>query len=135
MAGMNMAGVIVADKPTSQRLRSSARQLAQEFLLIHAVLEGFSPVDEYDWHFIIKLPAQITVAVYIYFSPRESASARELAEALLHQLAKLTSLARVNHHLAGFWHAGIVALPGSPIPVRNCQETQKLQPNNLVLPD
>jgi hypothetical protein len=38
--------------------KDSARQLAQEFLLVHAVLEGFAAVDKHDWHFVVKLPPQ-----------------------------------------------------------------------------
>jgi hypothetical protein len=86
-----------------------AGELAQKLLLIHVILEGFSTVDEDDWNFVIKLPAQFVITINVNFLPGESASARKLAEAFLHQFTKMASLSRVNHHLAGFWHGWIVA--------------------------
>ncbi len=70
-----------------------ARQLAQKFPFVHAVLEGFAAVDEHDWNFIIELSPQFVIAIYIHFLPRESAAARELHKALLHHFAKVTPLA------------------------------------------
>ncbi len=86
-----------------------AGQLAQKLLLVHAVLEGFSAVDEHNRDFIIKLPPQFIIAIDVDLVPRESAAAGKLGEALLHELAKMTSFPRVNHHFGGFWHGGIVA--------------------------
>src|SRR5271163_666992 len=73
-----------ANPPRSEPQTDSrlACQPAQKFPLIHAVLEGFVPVDEHDWDFVIKLPPQLSVAIYIHFPPRESAAARQLGETL-----------------------------------------------------
>jgi hypothetical protein len=86
-------------------------QLAQKLPFVHAVFEGFAPVDEHDRHFVIELPPQFSVAIDIYFLPREPATARELRQAFLHYFAQMTTLARVNHDLAGFGHAAIVPAP------------------------
>jgi hypothetical protein len=92
-----------------------AGQLAEELLLVHAVLECFPPVDEHHWDLVIKLPPQFTIAIDIDFLPGKSATAGKLGEALFHQLAKMASLSRVNHDLPGFWHGGIVAPPLLPL--------------------
>ena len=88
-----------------------AGQLAQKFLLVHAVLEGFSSVDEHDRDLIVKLVSQFAIAIDVDFLPRKSAAAGKLVEAFLYQFTKMASLSRVNHHLAGFRHGRIVALP------------------------
>ena len=92
-----------------------ARQLAQKLPLVHAVLESLAAVDEHDRHFIIKLPPQFGVTIYVHFLPREPAAARELHKTLLHHFAKVTPLARINHDLARVWHAAIVSLPPYPL--------------------
>src|ERR1035438_7712113 len=92
-----------------------AGQLPEEFPLIHPVLEGFPAVDEHYRHFVIELSPQFIVGIYIHFLPGKTAAARELHQALLHHLAKMTSFARVNHDLAGLWHDAIVSLPPHPL--------------------
>ena len=87
-----------------------ARQLAQKFALVHAVLKSLVPVDEHDRHLVIKLSPQFTVAIHIHFGPREAAAARELNQTLLHHLAKMTTFTRVDHDLARLGHAAIVSL-------------------------
>ncbi len=52
-----------------------ARQFAQEFALIHTVLEGLSSIDENDGHFIIELSPQFVIAIDVYFLPGETAAA------------------------------------------------------------
>src|SRR5579863_9731203 len=71
----------------------SAHQLPQKFLLVHAVLEGFAPVDKHHWDFVIKLPPQVGVAIYIHFLPRKPAPARKLVQAFLHHFTQVTTLA------------------------------------------
>src|ERR1022692_1305968 len=112
-----MAGMIVAESVRVQTAWSLARQLPQKLPLVHAVLEGFTAVDEHHWDFVIELPPQFVVATHIYLLPRKSAAAGELDKALLHNFAEVTALARVNHDLARVWHGWIVALPGVPIPL------------------
>ena len=67
--------MIVAERVKKSVFRDSTHQLAQEFLLIHPVLEGLAPVDEHYRHFVIELPPQFAVAIHIHFVPRETAAA------------------------------------------------------------
>jgi hypothetical protein len=105
--------------PPNFSLLSSARQLPQKFLFVHAVFEGFAPVDKYNWDFVIKLPPQLAVAIYIHFLPREPAASRELGKTLLHYLTEMASPARVDHDLARFWHAAIFTLFPHPLTREN----------------
>jgi len=101
------------------------RQLAQKLLLVHAVLEGLPPIDEHNGNFVIELPPQFGVTIHIDFLPSETAAARELRKTLLHHLAKVTTLAGVNHDLARLRHGRIVAFRGLPIPLGNCIELHR----------
>jgi hypothetical protein len=51
-----------------------ADELAQEFLLIHAVLEGFVAVDEDHGNFVSEAMTQVVVAVNVDLAPNEAAS-------------------------------------------------------------
>src|ERR1039458_1389625 len=106
-----------------------ARQSAQKFLFVHAVLESLAPVDEDDGHFVIELPPQFGVAIHIHFLPGEPAPARELRQAFLHHLAEVTTFARVDHDLAELWHAAIVPLPHHPL-----ARKKKRYPSPMVIP-
>jgi hypothetical protein len=64
--------------------RALARQLAQKFALVHAVLEGLVPIDEHDWDFVIKFPSQFVVAIHIHILPGKPAAAGELGETFFH---------------------------------------------------
>jgi hypothetical protein len=70
-----------------------AGQLTKKFLLVHAVLEGFAPIDEDDRDFIIELPPEFAVAIHIYFVPDESAAARKFSKTFFHDLTEVTALA------------------------------------------
>jgi hypothetical protein len=85
-------------------------QLAEKFLLIHAVLEGFASVDEDDRDFVVELPPEFTVAIHIYFVPDEAPAARKFAKTLFHHFAQMAALSRVNHDLSLLQHEWIVAL-------------------------
>ena len=98
-----------------------AHEPTQKFPLVHAVLEGLAPVDEYDRNFIVELPAQFGVAIHVDFVPREPSAARELREAFLHHLAEVTTLARIDYDLAAILHAAIVPLPYHPLARKNRQ--------------
>ena len=74
-------------------VRELAGKSAEEFLLVHPILEGLVAVDEYDWDFIVELAAKVMVGINVDFLPGESTPARQLAEALLHHFAQVTSLA------------------------------------------
>ena len=86
-----------------------AGQLAQEFALIHVVLEGFAAVDEDDGDFVGELAAELLVGVDIDFLPAEQAAALELDQAFFDDLAEMTALPRVDEDLAGVGHGRSVA--------------------------
>jgi hypothetical protein len=81
----------VADNFRDREILTS--QPPQEFAFIHSVLEGLTPVDEDDWNFVIELPAQLRVAIYIHFLPGKSAAPRELSEAFFYYFAKVATFA------------------------------------------
>jgi hypothetical protein len=85
-----------------------AGELAEEFLLVHAVLEGFAPVDEDDWNFIVELAAQFVIGVDVDLVPGETAAARKFAEALFHHFTQVASFARVDDNTAEIWHASVI---------------------------
>ena len=97
-----------------------ARQPAQEFSFVHAILEGLVAVDEDDRDFVIELATQFAVAVNVHFPPREPAVPRKFHKAFLDHFAQVAALARINDDLAGLRHGWIVAFPGAPIPLENC---------------
>src|SRR6202140_2209121 len=85
--------------------RSSSAQLAQEFLLIHAVLKGFAAVDE-DYGDLVGIEApDFGVGVYVDFPPGEAATLVQLDDALLDDFAEMTSLAGINEDFPGRRHA------------------------------
>ncbi len=85
--------------------RSSSAQLAQEFLLIHAVLEGFAAVDE-DYGDLIGIEASdFGVGVDVDFSPGEAATLVQLDDALFDDFAEMTSLAGINEDFPRRRHA------------------------------
>jgi hypothetical protein len=86
------------------------RELAKEFAFVHAVLEGFAAIDEYDRHLVVELAPQLRVAIDIDFLPGKAAAARELGEALLHHFAKMAAFARIHYDLSRLRHAWIVPL-------------------------
>jgi len=73
----------------------SAGKLPQEFLFVHPVLEDFSSVDKDDRDLIIVLAAQLCIRIYVYFSPVKAAALMEFDEALLDDLAEMTTLAGI----------------------------------------
>jgi hypothetical protein len=81
-----------------------AGEFAEEFPLVHAVLEGFAAVDKDDGDFIVKLAADFVIGINVDFTPGEAAMAGKLDQAFLHDFAEMASLAGVNHDLAGVWH-------------------------------
>src|SRR6266481_7216616 len=85
--------------------RSSRAQFAQEFLLIHVVLKSFATVDEDDGDFVCIEAANFGVGVDVNFSPGEAATLVELDDALLDDLAEMTSLAGINEDFPRRRHA------------------------------
>ena len=78
-----------------------AREFAQEFLLVHAVFEGFAAVDEYDGNLVGELASEIVIGVDINLAPFKTAAALELGQAFFHDLAQMAAPARVDHDLTG----------------------------------
>jgi len=83
-----------------------AGEFAEEFSLVHAVLEGLAAVNKDDGDFVVVLAAEFGVGVYINLAPGEAAAAGELVEAFLHHLAEMAAFAGIHHDGAGLWHAG-----------------------------
>ena len=82
---------------TSTVEKTLAGELAQEFLLVHVILEGLAAVDEYNRNFVVELAPELVVCVYVDFAPGESSAAGELGKALLHHFAEVTPFARINY--------------------------------------
>jgi hypothetical protein len=72
-----------------------AGEAAKEFLFVHPVLEGFVPVDEYDWHLVVELPAQLIVGIDVDLAPMKAAAPVQLDQTLLYHLTKMATLACV----------------------------------------
>ena len=57
--------------------RPLAGQLAEEFLLVHAVLESLATIDEDNGDFVVELPAEFGVGVNVNIAPSKTATAGE----------------------------------------------------------
>ena len=73
-----------------------AGELAEEFLLVHSVFEGFAAINEDDGDFIVKQAAEVGIAVHINFVPGKSASARKLRKAFFDDLTEMAPFARIQ---------------------------------------
>jgi hypothetical protein len=85
---------------------SSAGEFAEKFLLVHVVLEGFSPINKDHRDLVVELAAESGVGVDVDLLPGEAAAARELVEAFFDDFTQVASLARIDHDGARVWHAG-----------------------------
>jgi hypothetical protein len=72
---------------------SLACQLAQKLLLVHAVFEGFTPVDKDHGDFIGELATKAIVHIHIHLAPAKAASAFQLRELFLNDFAEMASFA------------------------------------------
>jgi hypothetical protein len=83
----------------------STCECPQKLLCRHPVLECFSSVDEnYGNLFVVFLP-QLGIAVDVDFAPQELAMLSQLRQLILHDIAEVTALARVDNNLM---HSAIV---------------------------
>ena len=96
-----MAEVGRASRPSPH----SSAQFAQEFLLVHAVLESLAAVNENYGDFVVVQATDFSVGVDIDFTPGEAAAAVEFDEALLDDFAEMTSLAGIYDDFPGLRHA------------------------------
>lgn len=78
----------------------SAGEFFEEFLLIQPILEGLTPVDEDYRDFVGELATQAVVGFDVNFTPPEAASALQFRKLLLHNFAKVASLAGIHNDLA-----------------------------------
>jgi len=72
---------------------SLACQLAQKLLLVHAVFEGFPPVNKDHGDLIGKPAAKPVVHIDVYFAPAKAASTFQLRELFLDDFAEVASFA------------------------------------------
>jgi hypothetical protein len=77
-----------------------AGQLAQEFLLIHPIFEGFTAIDKDDGDFVGEAPPQGVVGIDIYLPPMEAAAPLEFRELLLDNFTKVAPLTGIHNHLS-----------------------------------
>jgi hypothetical protein len=89
---------------TQSRERILAYELAQKLLLIHVILEGLAAINEDYWNLVIVLAAKVGVGVNVNLAPGKTAAAGKLGEALFHDFAKMTSLARINDNVSRLRH-------------------------------
>ncbi len=74
-------------------------QLAQKFLLVHAVLKSLPPVNKNDGHFLVVKPSRLLIGIDIDHSQTKLRALPQPLQALLHHLAKMTLLARIKNNL------------------------------------
>jgi hypothetical protein len=103
----------------------SGAQLAQEFLLVHAVFKSFMTIDEDYGDFIIIKATDFGVGVDVDFTPGEAAALVELDDALFDYLAEMTSLAGIDNNFPRLRHAGSVAVLVEAFQPAECQARQR----------
>lgn len=74
----------------------STGEFAEEFLFVHAVLEGFVAVNEDDGNLIAILAAELGVGIDVDFTPLEAAALMEFDEALLDDFAEMAALTGID---------------------------------------
>ena len=84
--------------------RGLTDEFAEEFLLVHAVLEGFAAVNEDYRNFVGVEAADFGIGVHVDFPPGEAAPLMQLDEALLHDLAEMASLPGIDDNFTGLRH-------------------------------
>jgi hypothetical protein len=84
-------------------------QFLEEFLFVHAVLEGLAAVDEDDGDLVVVLAAQFGVGVDVYLSPLEAAALMEFDEALLNDLAEMAPFAGIHDDFPVLHNQGSLA--------------------------
>jgi hypothetical protein len=77
-----------------------ASELAEEFVLVHAVFEGFTPVDKNHGNFVGELATELIVRVHVNFLPGKTTTAMKL----LDDLAQVAAFAAVHDDFAGHGH-------------------------------
>ena len=69
------------------------------------VFEGFASIDKNYRHFVVVLLLQFSIGVNIHLAPPVVGLVLEFAQSLLDDIAEMTSLARIHHHVV---HVAIV---------------------------
>lgn len=83
----------------------SSRQRIEKLTAVHAVLECLASVDENYGYLVVVLLPHLGVEVDIHLAPLEVSLAQYLRQRLLDDVAEMTSLARIDHHVV---HRAIV---------------------------
>jgi hypothetical protein len=87
------------------KVKSGSRaELAEEFLFVHAVLEGFATIDEDDGDFVIVEAAYFCAGIYVNFAPVKAPALLKFDEALLDDFAEMTSLAGIDDDFPSLIH-------------------------------
>ena len=92
-------------RSTTDSSSPSTRKDTQKLTSVHAVLECLAAIDKHHRHLVIVLLPQLGVAVDVHLAPLEVGLALKLRKRLLDDVAKMTSIARINHHVV---HVAIV---------------------------
>src|ERR1700687_5415320 len=100
--GETAAWTILFPQPAAER--NSSAQFAQELPFIHPVLKSLAAVDEDHGDFVVIEPPDLGIRVDVDFTPGEAALFVELVEALLDDLAEMTSLAGINDDFTRLRH-------------------------------
>jgi hypothetical protein len=87
----------------------SAGELAQKFLFIHAVFEGFATVNEDDRDLVVVLTAEVGIGVNIHVAPVEATALMEFDEALLDDFAEMTPLPGIDDYFPMLHNSGSLA--------------------------
>jgi hypothetical protein len=88
----------------------SSCQLAQKLTFVHAVFERFVAIDEDHRNFVGELTAQLLIRIDINFMPGEPAPPVQFGQGLFDNLAKMTTLSRINDYLAQDGHERSLAI-------------------------
>ena len=86
-------------------VRLSAGQRPQKLTPIHPILKGLASIDENYGYLVGVLSLQLGVGIDVHLAPLEVGLALDFCQRLLHYVAEVTSLARIDHHVV---HLAIV---------------------------
>lgn len=77
----------------------SACQRPQKLAPVHVILKRLASVDEDYGHLFVVLLPQFRIGIDVHFAPREAGFALHLHERFFYHVAKMTTLARIHHHI------------------------------------
>jgi hypothetical protein len=77
----------------------SPGQRTKELTPVHTIFKRLASIDKNYGHLIVVLPPQFGVGIDVYLTPVKIGLALELGKCLLNHIAKMTSFARIHHHV------------------------------------